>query len=71
MYSLRSATGNCIVYEVDARDFVTHIKSINKERDFKRWQKKRDQIDINKLAQNLAATFKGMNIDGASNDVHV
>ena len=37
MYSLRTASSNCVIYECDARDFVTHIKSINKEREFKRW----------------------------------
>ena len=37
MYTLRTASSNCVFYECDARDFVTHIKSINKEREFKRW----------------------------------
>ena len=39
MYSIRSASSNAVYYEVDAKDFVVHIKSINKEREFKRWQK--------------------------------
>ena len=34
MYSLKSASSDVILYEVDAKDFIVHVKSIGKDREF-------------------------------------
>ena len=67
LYTLRSASSNVLLYEIDAKDFIMHIKSIGNKNEFKKWQKREDQAMINKLSANLAHKFQGMNIDGISN----
>lgn len=47
-----------------------HLKSHGKEREFKKWQSKKDQEMINKLASNLFNIVKGMNVDGIEDTLH-
>lgn len=70
VFSLRSASKSCSFYEIEARDFVMHLKSHGKEREFKKWQSKKDQEMINKLASNLFNIVKGMNVDGIEDTLH-
>lgn len=71
MYTLRCASSRVHYYEINANDFVIHVKSIGREGEFRRWAKHRDQALLDKLSVSIHNKFQGMNIDGLADTVHV
>jgi len=71
MYTLRTASSNVLLFEVQASDFLMLLEGHGKEREFNRWQKIQDQQNINRLASSVYNTFRGMNIDGKNSDWHM
>jgi len=39
MYTLRSASSNLLLYEIKSSDFVLHLRSHGKEKEFRKWQR--------------------------------
>lgn len=70
LYSLRTVTSNCVVYEVDSSEALMVIKTAAKDKDFRKYSKNKDQETINLLAVRLFNAFRGMNIDNNHKKLH-
>ena len=65
MYSLRTITRDCEMYEMDAKEFLSQVRNRGRHHDLTDFVKHQDQALANKLAKNIQTIFEGMNIDGA------
>ena len=70
MYTLRTASIRCKIFEINASDFICFIKSHGKENQFNKWALEKDQQLINVLASGVFFSFRGMNVDRASDHLH-
>lgn len=53
MYSLRTITRDCEMYEMDAKEFLSQVRNRGRHHDLTDFVKHQDQTLVNKLAKNI------------------